>query len=308
MNYHYAAFGLAIRSEFRLPELIPMSMIAAPDVTIRRGTVTADLEVRPDYEDVQSFVLAENSVCFYWTILGAFRINEGKEVVVDPNPGVDERLVRLPLLGTVMAALLQQRNLLTLHGSVVSLRGRGVAFLGGKGFGKSTMAATLYKLGHCLMSDDIVAIRFSDPEGPTVLSGYPQFKLWPDAVASLGDDPAALNQICANYEKLESRAIEQFFQGAVPLERIYLLSVGPKAEIEPLDPQFAFLQLICNTYTSRYGNQLLEGSVGAEHLKRWGRIVNQVPIRRLRRPVSLDMLPQVARMVEEEVWGAKLGV
>jgi hypothetical protein len=215
---------------------------------------------------------------------------------------VEERVIRLPLLGAVLAVLLHQRGFLVLHASSVAVNGGAVAFLGEKGWGKSTMAATLYARGHNLMADDVVALDISGTKSPMVLPGFPQLKLWPEAIASsLGDDPETLPQIHPQVEKRARRAADRFLHEALPLRRIYVLCGGPTPTLRALQPQKAILQLISNSYMARFGKQLLQGVGASSHLHQCTSIIKDVPIYRLERPRSLPLLPAIAQLVEEDL-------
>ena len=48
---------------------------------------------------------------------------------VDPLPGVEDSLLRLPLLGAVFSAVIHQRGFLGLHASAVAIDGHAVEFL-----------------------------------------------------------------------------------------------------------------------------------------------------------------------------------
>jgi ATP-dependent phosphoenolpyruvate carboxykinase len=80
-------------------------------------------------------------------------------------------------LGGVLFSVLYQRGLFVLHASGVNIGGNVVAFLGLKGQGKSTMAATLYGRGHSLVSDDMLAIQIDGDNGPMAIPGFPNFKI-----------------------------------------------------------------------------------------------------------------------------------
>lgn len=66
-------------------------------------------------------------------------------------------------------------QVLALHGSAVSLKGRAYVFLGGSGAGKSTTAHALGVRGLRLVSDDMVLV---DVARGLVLPGAPTVRLW----------------------------------------------------------------------------------------------------------------------------------
>ena len=282
-----------MRSELALPELIEAESATEADVVVRVGTV-----VLPRTEPLEKGLLwaTEDEACLYFPGIGAFLVSKGREIVVDPAPGEDERWVRNAVLGPGVGALLYQRGLLTLHASATSVGGKAVAFMADRGFGKSTTAAAMCARGHRLIADDITAIN--DEEGePLVFPGYPLLKLWPEAAASVGEEPAALLEIMPSVQKRGLRARQGFAPEALPLGCIYVLDVGSVPEITPLSSQEALVEIIRNTY----GRQLFQAVRRSSHFRQCADVVNRVPVRRLRRPPSLEALAEVARLVEEDL-------
>jgi hypothetical protein len=142
--HDYFAYGLALRSEIPLPELVPA---AAPfgtepgDAVLRLGPVPS----RPTALDAAGvgFWANGDEACHVSEKVGSFLVRHGREIVIEPAPGVEDRVLRLSLLGPALGLLLHQRGLLVLHASVVTHGGSTVAILGSNGWGKSTIAAAL---------------------------------------------------------------------------------------------------------------------------------------------------------------------
>jgi hypothetical protein len=297
--FNYNAYNLGICSALPLPELQPSAEVTA-DVSIRID----HLEWSPDgfAADELCFEIGPREAHFFWAQVGKFRVANGREITIEPCAGVEERLLRLPLLGTIFAVLLHQRGELVLHASAVSLNGEAVAFVGNKGRGKSTMAATLYGLGHQLLADDVVALRMDQEGRPVVLPGFPQFKLYPEAAfSSLGKDRGHLSELAEGYEKCGRRITDRFAQEPIPLKRIYVLGVGTEPSIKEMDSQASLLALISNSYVARFGKQLLFGEEASLHLRKCAQLMDHVKVFRLERPGDLHLLHSVARMVEEHL-------
>jgi hypothetical protein len=305
---NYSAYGLGIYSALPLPELQASAGVAT-DLSIRVGRIDWSPAQKAGDEEEFCFEVTKHEAHFFWSHLGKFRVRSGTEIVIDPIPDVEERLLRLPLLGTILATLLHQRGYLVLHASSVAIDGGAVIFLGNKGWGKSTMAATLYGRGHQLISDDVVAIDLREPGTPMVIPGFPQFKLYPEAVvSSLGDDYETLPELAEGYEKRGRPVTERFAQQPFPLKSIYTLGGGSVIMLKSLDPQVALLSLIANSYMSRFGKQLLHGAEASTHLRQCTRLINQVPVYRLERPSDLPLLPAIARLLEEHLQQFEAGV
>src|SRR5262245_40200779 len=139
-KFSYSAYGLGIQSEISLPELPPAR--GNSDVWIRFGT--AKWPGLTQAGKPYSFFLDGTDIYLSWHDAGVFLVRGGQEIIVDPLPGVNEAVIRLFLTGA-LAMILHQRGVLVIHASVVAISGQSaVAFLGERGWGKSTMAAALH--------------------------------------------------------------------------------------------------------------------------------------------------------------------
>lgn len=297
--YSYTAYGLDIHSAFSLPELIASAKDTA-DVFIK----TEKFNWSPPAINNEGtyFHVTSKEAYLFWDNVGTFIVRDGKEIIINPRPDVEQSIIRLPLFGTVMAVLLHQRGFLVLHASAVSLGDSAIAFIGDKGQGKSTMAATLYGLGHNLIADDVVAVDFDSTGSPRVVSSFPLMKLWPEAaIATLGDDPQTLAKIHPQVEKRSRSISERFVKASLPLERVYTLTHGGVSVIKSLPPQEAIKELIRNSYMARFGKQFLQGHEAAWHFHKCIKLANNIPVLNLERPRNLDLLPDVARLVEEDL-------
>lgn len=297
--YHYDAYDLGIVSFLPLPEL-RASAGAGSDVVIRHEKI-AWIPRNGANGDPLKFENAGIESYFQWEGLGKFLVRGGSEIVVDAETGIEERLIRLPLLGTVLAVLLHNRGHLVLHASAVSFDGQAVVFLGDKGRGKSTIAAALYGRGHALIADDLVAV---DTHGtpPQALPGFPHVKLYPEAAASsLKSNFSEFTEIAQGHHKLGWRLTERFAEQLQPVKAICVLARGATPALKPVAPQEAVAQLIKNTYVTRFGNQALAGLSAVRHLRQCVALVNNVPVYRLERPPALEVLTEIALLLESEI-------
>jgi hypothetical protein len=304
MQGTYTAYGLTFASTLHLPELSPVKA-AAPDVVIRSGEVSR--QEGPADEGGICFRHSTEESYLRWDPVGSFLVRAGNEILFDPAPGVEEPLLRLPLLGAVMAVLLHQRGFLVLHASAVRVDGEAVLFLGGKGWGKSTLAAALHARGHVLIADDVVALQLPIGETPMAVPGFPHCKLWPDAVAGvMGRDPDELPRLHSRSEKRSYTLSQLPSGGPEPLRRVYVLAQGERPETERLPPLEVLPFLLGHTYVARFGSQLLHGDGAAAHLRQCARVAATVPSYWLRRPRSLAVLPDLARTIEADREPARL--
>ncbi|MEF8797067.1 MAG: hypothetical protein V5A48_11480 [Salinivenus sp.] len=235
---------------------------------------------------------AEKAVLHY-DHTGAFRVEDGRRIVVDVAVDTSERLARHLILGVCTGLALHQKGHLTLHASAVGLEDGVAAFIGWKRRGKSTTASALHASGSRLVTDDIVAI----PPGNDAMvpPGFPQMRLDPEAVAATRSaTPEALPRLHADHRKRIGRADRRFQREPRPLRCIYLLEWGNDFEVEPLSPRDAFVRLLQHSYAQRFlGNTAATPS----HFEKVNKLVEAVPGVKLERPRDLDRLPDMVRFV-----------
>ena len=170
---------------------------------------------------------------------------------------------------------------------------RVVAFLGGSGWGKSTMAGSLRLRGHTVVADDVVVIAFNK------CRNIPHLKLWPEALHCLGEDPARLPHIHPGYEKRSLALNDAFLQRPAELRHIYVLAEGRLAQIVPLTPQCAFVEVIRHLYLA-FIPEILDGKSMSTHLTQFTSLCASVPISFLKRPRSMALISDVVDLVEKD--------
>ena len=251
-------------------------------------------------DEQHGFWATPTEACHFFKDAGAFLVQDGREITVDPVPSVNDRVLRLSLLGPAMALILHQRGRFVLHASAIAINGRAVAFLGGNGSGKSTMAAALHTRGHDLLADDVTAAHLGSSSCPTVLPSFPQFKLWPDSAVALGKVPEVMPLLHPDLEKRSCYVAERFADMSLPLRRLYVLAAGLTPEIEPLSPREALEALLHHWYGIRFGGRFLQVVGIAPHFLQCASLASKINFRLLKRPPSLGSLSNLARLVEED--------
>jgi hypothetical protein len=245
---NYQVFGLRIRSEIPLPELFPADGNSEADVVIRRGSAgTAESEPGLQADD-DALLLTIPQV-------GRYRIAHGREILVEPDPDVADRNVRLYLLGSAFGALLHQRGVLPLHANAVEIDGKAVAFMGEAGAGKSTLAAWFHDRGFRIIADDVCVVGFDDCGEPYAAPGLPRLRLWAEALALMGRDAVGLERsyVGADEEKYDVPiAPARAAQTEIPLAALYLLDRGEHLSIAPLTGVEAADAVFANTYRGAY--------------------------------------------------------
>ena len=296
----YSAYGLTIRSEIPLPEFTPLSPsdhAVGHDADVIYGN--GEQWINPVRGERSFWSVLPHEARFWFQGVGGFRVHGGSEIVVSPEPEIEQSLLRMYVEGMMMACLLQQRGYYVLHASVVRIHDYGIAFLGHVGAGKSSMAAALHARGHAVVTDDNAAIDLAAPE-PLVTPAFPSIKVFPEIAASLGYENNSLRLMHASQIKRARSVTHDFPEHPVPLRRIYVLNreEAPRAANENgmvrLSSSESTLELIRNSVPTRWrqpGN--------AAHLMQCGRLSRLLPAWRVRTFEALTDIPELARRIEQ---------
>ena len=141
--------------------------------------------------------------------VGEFYAENGELIIINPLPGVDSKTIELYLNGSVLGAILHQRQILALHGSSFNFNDATVIICGDSGFGKSSITLIFcMKYGAQFLTDDITPIQ-----NGMILPISEKLKIWEDLLESLGLEKENLTRIHDQMDKyyleLKTEAIEQ---------------------------------------------------------------------------------------------------
>ena len=300
----YFAFGGCFRSEVEFPDLSPFPGYGEPDWTVEISTSgpgeRGELQGVREFEGgwaLRLYRLREGLRLEYGAT-GSYEISEGgRRIVWYPGPDRREEVVRAVILGPLIALALHEAGTLCLHGSAVSLEGRGIGFLAPKGYGKSTLAAVLAAAGGQLMSDDLVAVTPSSV--PELLPSVHSIRMWSDVEEIISDAfPGA--SVRDGYKKtMTNLPPHRLGWNRVPLDTIYLITAGSETDDEVprrtrVEPVEAALALARNT---KLTNDLV-GYLEAGKMLQWiARLVPRIPVYRLELPRDLQRLPRVTEEI-----------
>ena len=207
------------------------------------------------------------------------------------------------LLGPVLGMVLRLRGVNCLHASAVAIGGRACAFVGASGAGKSSMAAAFARRGHAVLSDDVTPIE-EGGGGFFAQPAYPRLRLWPESVEGLFGAADSMPRMVEGWDKRYvdlARPPYRFQSEALPLAAIYLLDASPGAPaIEAVGARDTMIGIVADTFAT----YLLDRERRAREFEFVGRLVDAVPVRRLRRGTDLRDADRTCELVIDDLRAA----
>lgn len=251
MTHTYSCFGLRLNSPILLPELSEGSArLPGPDaVEITFAPIASDQPAPAEGMLVRR--LPDGGAFLEQRNVGRFLVREGRQIVIDPAPGVSRRDLRLYLLGTVLGMLLHQRGVLPLHANAIVVDGQAVAFAGASGAGKSTLAAHFQRADFEVLCDDVCAVTFDGAMQPFAWPGSRNIKLWRDALDMFGQDSAQLSPVMDSMDKFQLPVVAEAEAPPKPLKLLYVIErggLGAESGVERLSGKAAVHAVMTNIY------------------------------------------------------------
>jgi hypothetical protein len=300
--FYYWGFGLHITSEIEFPEFLPADF-EKPDLTIRTGPVPEQLTG----EDVVHKVRVSMSPTKYLQKVinvAKYYAANGNEIIIEPQPGADEKSIRLFLLSNCMAAILHQRNTIPLHASAVFHDDGVILFCGHSGAGKSTIVTALQAKGYKVFSDDVCVLRTAEDNDGLIVAvpSYPMMKLWVDSFVKTGIEMAAeSDRLRPNLAKFARFYHEDYEIAPRPIKQIFMLdtsSLEQNATIKKMASMESFNALQRNTYRHVQMNAMKKRDF---HFNIVSKLTATVPVYRISRPQHINTVNEVVALIESNL-------
>lgn len=243
-----------------------------------------DSDFRLDFPDLCEFILQPR--------LGA--------ILVRPRCELDAATIEHLLVDQVLPRYLAHEGRLLVHASAVTSSNGCVLFLGKSGWGKSTLAGLLDRLGHGLLSDDCVIVD-TEPGQVVAMATYPSLRLNRDSLAQAFNNAPASKEVATYTSKRRLALPPRPLKSAAHVEAIYLINdpahSPASCDIRPLNAADLCMALIHHSFqlditdTERTRQQLEKASL----------VARSVPAYALGYPRDFAQASAVASIVSRHV-------
>ena len=303
--HHYAVFGRCLRSEVEFPDL-PKIRPARAEWTLRvvagpRPPAPGELPLGRHAVGGGELRLSRSDHGLHLSLIpvGECTISDdGTELLWYSHEGAREELMRVVVLGPVLALALQQAEVLCLHGSAVAVNGRALALLAPKFHGKSTLALALVRAGAQLLTDDAIAVDLEPV--PSVRPGVLSVRLHEDSVDELVSG-AFTGQLLPGYKQtLVGMPQHMLASEELPLDAVYLLAPVRRPPDEPAITRTAVAPSLAAVALAHHTKLVdpLVGMDGAGLQLRWcSAVARRVPVYALEIVRDFDRLDEAVEQL-----------
>lgn len=294
--FRYKAFGIVFESELEMPELIAENT-EIPTVFINYGFIPENL---PNIDKTGVlFQASPNDFLLNVENIGSYRVQNGEKVTISPSNKSILTEFRIFLLGSVFGVLLFQKGFLPLHGSAIRTNKGAIIIAGESAVGKSSLAASLAKIGYPILSDDISAINFEMSGLPMVQAGLPYLKLWKD-VLNYFHDSKSMKRVRPSLEKYIFPLENNFSFTPSRIHKLVFLTTNNSTNFifEEITGAMKFDYLKAVVYRSRF----IEGLGLKENtFQQLAKLANSTKTFEIQRPIKPLLINELTEFFERNI-------
>lgn len=166
----YELYGLRVWSEVALPAPLAWSALPPYDIQVRWGESKAISDCTPAGQTLANFAFGDGRgyalmdtgagyILHYYRACQFWIGYDLRSVSVHLSPDAEPDVAALLLTCNVIACVLLLSGEYVLHASAVEIGGQTIAFMGGSGMGKSTLATLLCTRGARFVTDDLLRLQ-----------------------------------------------------------------------------------------------------------------------------------------------------
>ncbi len=240
---------------------------------------------------------------FHFPELADFMIDrQGRHVTFVAQPKTSPETIRYLFLDQIIPPLLNLRGRDALHASAVRTTSGACAFIGPSGRGKSTLAAAFHVAGYPVLCDDCLLLK-DDPDRVLVEPAYPGLRLWDDGLEVVLGAARSTLPVCHYNSKRRVSTPESGDCASLPLRAVYALVGYEDGDpltaplIEPLSIREAFMKLV----ECAFRFDLADRAMILRQMRMLERVAKEVPVRRLRLPEDLGVLPAARELILQDL-------
>ena len=289
--------------ETRAPADLWVRPVDAPPIAPGWQTLApayrSDLMIDDHQHFLDVIVTPDATVFHYSEVVDFFVLEDG--IAYQVHDAEYDFMVELNLLGNVLSYWLERAGNPALHAAGVVVDEHTIGFLGDRGTGKTSLAATMIARGYPLAADDRLALT-STPSGYLARPGYAQMRMWPEQARHfLGHD--RLERVKRTMPKLRvpvgPGGFGSFDGDVRPLAALYAPQRhdGGEVTFQNLSLGQALFHLVRNSCLVG----IVEGTgLAVRRLAILGDLVARVPVRVVRYPNGLHLLPEIVERIADD--------
>lgn len=296
LMYYYKIYGLNVKSEKKIDELVESNNTLNIDVEIKVDKIPKE-KLKYLKDDIWLYVSKDISV-FRIDNHVTYLIEDGNKITIEEKEGSDLQLVKTFLLGTSFGLLLKQRNIIAIHGGAILINNKAVIFTGNSGVGKSTITNAFRLNNFKFLADDVSVIEINENK-VIVNPAYPQQKICRDVMEKMGYNISNFELIDEGRGKYVIPAKESFTYSSKEL--------GAICEIEVSDYDDVYMEEVLGIekikliMKSIYRSEIFFNiGVEKEYLKKMVELAKSIEVYKILRPKNKFSVDDQIKLILEK--------
>ncbi|HMD34042.1 MAG TPA: hypothetical protein VKH42_03690 [Vicinamibacterales bacterium] len=302
---------MRVRSQWPLPYRAPageglgeIGLLRGSTVRFTSAVDAARATGRDERTWLRGIDLEDGQTYLRWTNRFEFLVSpDGRSIEARPLNGESVEAFHTYLLGPALSFALLKQGFDPLHATTVAIDGAAVGFLGDAGYGKSSLAAAFLRIGHRLLTDDLLVLS-PCRDGFIAHPGPPRIKLSPKiARGVLGPAARGVRMTAAAPKLVIPLGERQAANSAVPLRALYVIAPPERGQsrsgvtIRRVSKRHACLALLRNAFNTAVGNRQRLSRQFAFAVS----VAASVPIKRIAYPRAIAQLARAREAILEDL-------
>lgn len=277
--------------KFQMMDIEAIAFVKKSDIILRFGKVDKDRKRLAPFAKQDGMIYHEGELLFIIHSIGQFFFPNLNEVVIQLEKDCSIEKAMPYIYSNVITALLQMRDLFTIHGSgVMGEKGLNL-FSGRSGIGKSTLATHLFNKGFPLFCDDRSVLYWNALEKCFYAKpSMPTIRLMADAVGKIENKTWLKNQRVVDYkkDKYEFDIKASIIKEEQRIEHLYIIRNinGQQIQTVPIVGTHKMTLLKQQSFKAQFINVLGKQK---EHFLFLSQIIQALPMSVIRRPVNMTI-------------------
>ncbi|MGL4992151.1 MAG: hypothetical protein ACRC57_13500 [Sarcina sp.] len=294
----YKVYGLIVNSYKELFGVVEYDNATVLDVEIVNEKI--EEEKKNMLTDERWLYYSKEFSCFRIKDVATFCIENGNKITIEEHENANDDIIRAFILGTSFGFLMEQRNIIAIHGAAIQIDEDSTIIVTGRsGAGKSSLTAGFRMKEYKFLSDDVSALTIE--ETVLVNPSYPCQKICGDMMDQMGILKKDHKYIDENRDKYLVKDTDGFVDIPKRLNAIY--QIIPNENIDDCELiEVTGYDKITTILKNIYREEIFaKFGFDKNYFKSVVKLANSIKVYKLYRPENMMTINNQIELIKESI-------